>query len=618
MARKRMDRSFLTYRPGAAPAFDRNNLARPEKEEREYGVIQKLSPDGKLCQLTLNCPRTAKSNRGSAQINVSDDWLKAEHLSVPFATAIFSHIRKFGPSTQVNKVQALNRFFAFMCEQGKAHFKLSDLTTTLFNEYIFWLDTQQLTSKTKAGLISPLRVVLHYLKQNPQYTSEVPGDAYIQPNPWPGINEQIAHRPILAITDLVTIERACIKEMQTWMRKWEEGNDFIKSGRERLQAGASPTEHRLETLLAIIEDRYGGYVTNSKQFFADGDGRRRQIEFFGGIKGIAPWLYATKRSLVPFVVMMAIRTAFNPETILALRKSALRESSLLKGSAELAPRYRVVGGKKRARGDQVRTYPQDSTEIDSPISIFNNVGKLTRRLPNAEHDPDHDMLFIFQGRNYGRAHHYLNATCTFPNALSAFRKDNQLPDFSLSNIRPTISEIVNQLSNGDIKAQQAILNHWHTETTETHYVSEAARHRRRETLGNLLNRRERYIRTSGKSDDRINLPNNTGRAATPGFECTDPYDSPLASQSTGQLCTAWGECPLCPRAAVIPDNSHALAQLLHLHNAIEKARHDLPPGRWLYWSTVQKGLDNWLSKFPARSVWHEAKNIQRTHAILIE
>ncbi|HBN50538.1 MAG TPA: hypothetical protein DD465_15500, partial [Thalassospira sp.] len=203
---------------------------------------------------------------------------------------------------------------------------------------------------------------------------------------------------------------------------------------------ASPTEHRLETLLAIIEDRYGGYVTNSKQFFADGDGRRRQIEFFGGIKGIAPWLYATKRSLVPFVVMMAIRTAFNPETILALRKSALRESSLLKGSAELAPRYRVVGGKKRARGDQVRTYPQDSTEIDSPISIFNNVGKLTRRLPNAEHDPDHDMLFIFQGRNYGRAHHYLNATCTFPNALSAFRKDNQLPDFSLSNIRPTISE----------------------------------------------------------------------------------------------------------------------------------------------------------------------------------
>ncbi len=613
-----MDRSFLTHRPGTVPAVARNNLVCPEEEEIVYGVIQKLSPDGKLSHLTLNCPRTAKSNRGSAEIKVSDDWLKAEHLSVPFATAIFSHIRKFGPSTQANKVHALNRFFGFLCEHGKVHFELSDLTTTLFNEYISWLDTQHFTSKTKAGLVSPLRIVLRYLKQNPQYAGKVPGDAYIQPNPWPGINEQISHRPILAIIDLVRIERTCIKEMQAWMNRWEEGKDLIRAGRERLRAGAVPTEYKLETLLAIIEDQYDGYVTNSKQFFADCDGRRKQIEFFGGISGIAPWLYATKRSLVPFVLMMAIRTAFNPETVLALRKSALRESSLLKGSTELAPRYRVVGNKKRARGDQVRTYPQDSTEIDSPVTIFSNVAKLTCRLPIAEHDPGEDMLFIFQGRNYGRVHHYLNATCTFSNALSAFKADNKLPDFNLSSIRPTISEIVNQLSNGDIKAQQAILNHWRTETTETHYVSEAARHRRRETLGNLLNRRERYIRTSGKADDRINLPDNTGRAATPGFECTDPYDSPLASQTKGQLCTAWGECPLCPRAAVIPGSAHALAQLLHLQNAIENARHDLPPGRWLYWSSVQNALNNWLSKFQDQSIWHKARNVQSPHTILIE
>ncbi|RCK23782.1 phage integrase SAM-like domain-containing protein [Thalassospira lucentensis] len=617
MVRKRMDRSFLSHRP-AVPNFADDKLAGSDKEEKQYGIIKRLSPDGKLSQLTLNCPRSGKSNRGSAEIKVSDDWLRAEHLSIPFATAIFSHIRKFGPSTQANKVHALNRFFTFLCEYRKTHFELSDLTTTLFNAYIFWLDTQQLTSKTKAGLISPLRIVLRYLKQNPQYASKVPGDAYIKPNPWPGVNEQVSHRPILAITDLVNIERACIKEMQTWMSKCEEGNDLIEAGRERLLAGASPTEYKLETLLAVIEDQYDGYVMNSKQFFADCDGRRKQIEFFGGIKGIAPWLYATKRSLVPFVLMMAIRTAFNPETVLALCKSDIRKSPLLKGSSELSPRYRVVGGKKRARGDQIRTYPQDSTEIDSPVTIFHNVEKLTGRLPNAEHDPNHDMLFIFQGRNYGMICNFLNATCTFPNALSAFRADNKLPDFSMSSIRPTISEIVNQLSNGDIKAQQAILNHWRTETTETHYVSEAARHRRQETLGNLLNRRERYIRTSGQSDDRINLPNNTGRAATPGFECTDPYDSPLASQVTGELCTAWGECPLCPRAAVIPGCSHALVQLLHLQNAIEKARHDLPPGRWLYWSTVQKALNNWVSKFQDQSIWHKARNVQNTHSILIE
>ena len=206
----------------------------------------------------------------------------------------------------------------------------------------------------------------------------------------------------------------------------------------------------------------------------------------------------------------------------------------------------------------------------------------------------------------------------FTNELTAFIEANSLAPFNLSQIRPAISEAVDLLTGGDLKAQQTVLNHWNSEITDQHYVSGEAKRRRIERLAEIQNRRERFISTSGRADPRNVSSANTGRAATPGFECLDPYQSPLASQSDGCLCDAWGECPICPLVAVNPHDPRALALLVRFDAAIDSAKTTLHPARWLHWAPIQAATRRLLTNFADQQVWTDARQIVLPPLLAIE
>jgi len=54
------------------------------------------------------------------------------------------------------------------------------------------------------------------------------------------------------------------------------------------------------------------------------------------------------------------------------------------------------------------------------------------------------------------------------------RRARDLPAFMLSNLRHR-SDLVQELTGGDILAQQTVLNHRRVQTTHDHYTSDAAR-----------------------------------------------------------------------------------------------------------------------------------------------
>lgn len=620
MARRRMDRSFLAGPPMGKPAASDSVVVLSERRN-EFGVIPSFSPDGELQRILIRMPRRERSARGGADIAVGPNWLAAGNLAIPFAEAIFEHVRHLGPSVQHSKIGSINRFFAFLAERGQSAKTLADLDTSLFNDFITWLNGQNLKDITKAGHLCAARDVIRRLRRAAAYAELLPKDVRIKGNPWPGRAQNGNPRTGMSITDLVRIERAYIREMQEAMQKIDEGDRLVAAGRNLLANGISPVARRVDVLLAVIVDEYGGYVSDKKFFFAQADGRRRQIEAFGGLSGIAPWLYATGRSLAPFVIMLAIRTAFNPEAVLSLTRSAIRRSALLDDGVELEgrdKRYRVVGRKGRSGRDQVRTFPADCDDIDSPVRILENVDRITRRLRLVADARKTNLAFIYQGRDYGEVCTFIDATSSFPYVLKQFIADNGLPSFTLASIRPTISDLVDQLSGGDIKAQQAVLNHWNVETTDDHYVSGASRNRRIERLAEIQNGRERFVATDGRADPRNGSPGNTRRAATAGFECTDPYDSPRPGQLKGRLCTAWGDCAVCPRVAVNPRDPHALACLVRLDHALDAARERLHPARWLQWAGVQTALREWIKKFSDPSVWAAAQTIPAQPLMAIE
>lgn len=553
-----MDRSFLAGAPIGRPAPGDSVVVLSDRRS-EFGVTPSFGPGGELQRILIRMPRRERSARGGADIAVCPDWLAAGNLAVPFAEAIFEHVRNLGPSVQHSKIRSLNRFFAFLAERGQSAKTLADLDTSLFNDFIAWLNSQNLKDITKAGHLCAARDVIRRLRRMAAYAELLSKDVRIKGNPWPGRAQNGNPRTGVSIADLVRIERACIKEMLEAMQKIDEGDRLVEAGRNLLANGISSVARRVDVLLAVIVDEYGGYVSDKESFFAQADGRRRQIEAFGGLSGIAPWLYATGRSLAPFVVMLAIRTAFNPEVV------------------RLTGRLRLVADARKS-----------------------------------------NLAFIYQGRDYGEVCTFIDTTGSFAYVLKQFIADNGLPSFTLASIRPTIADLVDQLSGGDIKAQQAVLNHWNAETTDDHYVSAASRDRRLERLAEIQNGRERFVATDGRADPRNGSPGNTRRAATAGFECTDPYDSPRPGQQKGYLCAAWGDCAVCPRAAVNPRDPHALACLVRLDHALDAAREWLPPARWLHWAGIQTALRGWIKKFSDSSVWLAAEKVAIPPLMAIE
>jgi hypothetical protein len=458
-----------------------------------------------------------------------------------------------------------------------------------------------------------------------QFASQLDPHLKYWKRPWLNQTEQPEPRKTLTPQQVIQIEQACEREIDLIVTSIERGNRLIDANRDQIPSDPEDVSayEDLGVCLATIAYQYGGVIPKAHELRTQNRALGKALKYYHKYRELESLLCGSPRAMVPFVVLLAHRTGFNPDTVLGLSWSQVRESNWFYGDErwDIDPsgeedRVTIVGKKGRSLRAQVRSFPARVTTSTNPPVVLRKLKIVTSRL--RPHAPAFfaDRLFLFsrlqsQHRGvtgYGVGRDSLACDICWTRHLKSFIRENRLPAFTLMMLRRTSSDLVDEVTGGDIIAKQTILNHHDPNTTYTHYQSATARQRYNETLAGIQGERVRWVETGGRRDVRGIGRLSTRRAVTPGFECLDPFDSPQPNQEPGKLCDAYLACPRCPMAAVNRRDPDALSSLIQLEAALLGAQTQVTAYRWLevLEPLLQIIRQDWLPLFP-EGTWREAE-----------
>lgn len=535
------------------------------------------------------------------------------YLAEPFAEGLRDHLDGLVAQSRYSYVRLVRSGFVKFLMRHQPLARLEDIDRAMLIAYVKWQDspaasaegTSALSATTCIHQLGNSRSMLQALQKYPRWGATATRilDDFPQKT-HKGARALVQPRATLQREVLGAIYEAALQEIEEIRERLDEGERLLAEGRNLLDSGCRNYE-LLPVALAAMVERYPGLFPDGEQLAKEAPelskcvyvGKRRPH----GLTRLARYRYACSRDLVPFVLLLAIEGAFNPTTVLALERDGVSERTLFGVSVTHidGPKGRAVGGR----------YSKDlDTSVVKPWLQL--LGRLTEPLRGHLSEHDRDRLFVYcpmtcsalEGAKTFMEPNNCSGGISWLSALRNFRKRHDLGYFSLVDIRQTLLDLVGQ-RHGALVAQHAG-RHKSFQTTDGHYLGAGTRARERERLGETIQQMERFLGTDGKVDVRRSArpPGSDKGAATPGFNCEDPHDSPVPGQRKHRLCRAFGMCPACPMAsAQDPDDYRTVAQWLALGNAINDARETLDPQHWLSkWAPVAARLLTLLAKVPER------------------
>lgn len=500
---------------------------------------------------------------------------------------------------------------------------LTSIDEAFWASFVAWLngrrrrDGKPWSQSTRAQVHSSVSICIDALEGHPEYgavANYLRDRSGFPRNPWPGRTTKRVPTPVLSPPERHAVILACLSEIETLRERLDEQEAILKAGRvllnEALADGQKPPyRSEIGVCAALIEEAFPDRLASMDDLYELDRSLGLSLQKKHGLLQVRRLLYATFRDLVPFVVLIAIKTAFNPDTILTLTWSRVRRSD--DGTS-----VTFLGIKNRAKSLQASITQDDgATNCDVPaeagkaggmaalLALLNQFTERSRAIvANKEHA---DRLFVgvpkWSGSEAKGFEHSSGASgdSSWKKALADFIENHRLPPFSLKVLRSTEAEQEWRLT-GDPLAVRDRLGHKSVSTTRTHYTSDGMRRESQERVAETQALYHRWAETKGRSDPR-HQPEQCWSAATPGFACLDPYDSPRAGQRKGKLCTAYGECPDCPLAKAWLQDVQAVTWYL----ALPKAIHDARQGRvsaphWAEkWPPILHSLDALLAEVPS-------------------
>jgi len=404
-------------------------------------------------------------------------------------------------------------------------------------------------------------------------------------NSWPGRASRNVPTAVLSPSERRAMILASLSEIAVLRERLNERDAILETGRAILEDARAegcppPYSTEISVCAAQIEEAFPEKLAIRSALFAFDRALGNAVMSKHGMLSVRRLLYATFRDLVPFVLLIGVKTAFNPDTLLSLTWNRVRIS-------EDGHTITLLGVKHRATGLQVSIASDNvNGDIDFPAEpgvpfgltdLLDVLRQMTQRTRAILADPDHgDRLFIgvpIWGSSNAKAFgfkHGPSSDAAWKSTLTKFIEDHGLKPFTLAMLRPTEAEMEWRRT-GDMLAVRDRLGHKNIATTRAHYTSDGMRRESQERVGETQAFYHRWVQTEGRVDPR-HQPERCRSAATPGFGCLDPYDSPRPGQRNGKLCAAYGECPDCPMAQAWPTDVQATAYYLALPKAIHDAR----------------------------------------------
>lgn len=254
----------------------------------------------------------------------------------------------------------------------------------------------------------------------------------------------------------------------------------------------------------------------------------------------------TFRDMVPFVLLLAHYTGFNPSTLFGLRRKDVRSYRMGSASWTALEAY-----KPRSDKMQRAVFAEDGSPTN-PAALVRFVCDWTAPIAAAL---DSDLVWVASDPTglYELNDKRSGSSARVTNITSRWLAARGLPDANLSKIRKGVLDLVHLETGGD-RAAVAAAGGNSEATVDGHYTSPAALRRERLRLASAAEGLERWLCSNGLVDGRM-LPDSSDlTAATPGFSCMDRYSSPMPQPlnrpGDGSPCAAYGRCPICPLAIV--------------------------------------------------------------------
>jgi hypothetical protein len=613
-------------------------------QARRYRLVRSAG------SIKLMCPKETEEKEDAVDLSY---LLAFPHLTKPFAEAIWEICKRKDSAyaTCSRKGTELNvGFFAFLEENSLNNLRLEQLTTSHIEGFKNWLDRADKTGlaiyalETREHRMGHLRHVVEYLKKSDKWAPQLVSELNIRPGMWAGQQGSSKPTPIIHAEDYRKIYQACKKEIIEITGRVEAMRAALQANlhhpalvaREVADSPANDKAPRkrlpnpykdLGVLLATLNHRYPQKILSYEWLNALNDRSLLYAVQKRKMSNITACFYPSARELVPFVLMMAIHLDYNKATVMGSKVSDYRIFTGKLGRPEFAASasvieeentadspeeqeaeklFRAAPVKKRALyRPQERILPVENA-FDNPAFLWRFLVEWTDWFRPTAAPAWQDRLFLYvpggcspnkkmQGFD-GQTNP--GGDFNFYNAYKAFFRDHGLKYYTFTQFRPTGLDIVDVEFAGDIRAKQAAAGHAKVQTTYQRYTTDAQMQRGDESLAQLSATRERFRITQGKLDPRRKPEGADIGAATPGWTCPDPYDSPLYEKD--RLCGGYGRCPACPLGSMNPNDCYSAAQAFNLLDAIDKAVETMAPAAWLErYGPCRKALTEfWLPQIP--------------------
>lgn len=529
--------------------------------------------------------------------------------------------RPLKAASRANRCRDLNTNVATFLETLESQVSLKLIDETFWASFLNWLngsrrkDGQPWAQSARARVLGTVAACIDALEGHPVHgavATYLRDKSGLPRNPWPGRSTKSVPTPVLSPAERRAMILACLGEIRVLRERLEEWEGILETGRVLLDEARSkgqepPYRLQIGVCAARIAEAFPNRLASRADLSALDPSLNRGLVKYG-LLPVRRLLYATFRDLVPFALLIGVKTAFNPDAILSLAWSRVRFS-------ERSETVTFLGVKNRAAGLQASITPDDGyNDLDVPgepsepfglvehLALLRRLTEHTRAIvANKEHA---DRLFIgvpmWRGSDAKAFEHFGGPSrdIAWNHALAEFIQAHGLTKFNLQTLRFTEAE-EEWRRTGDLLAVRDRLGHKSVSTTRTHYTSAGMRREGQERVAETQTLYHRWVETEGRSDPR-NQTERCRSAATPGFGCLNPYDSPRPGQRKGKICTAYGECPGCPLAQAWPQNVQAAAWYLALPKAIYDARLGrVSAGQWAEkWPSILYQLDALLAEIP--------------------
>jgi hypothetical protein len=643
---------MMTNRRGANAYKPKSRTKREDaaslEQARRYRLVRSTG------SIVLMCPKEGEKKEGAVDLSY---LLAFPHLTEPFAQSIREICRSKASAyaTCVKLAVELKfGFFAFLKEKFLNNIRLQQLTTLHIEGFKNWLDRVDKTDvaifvlQTREHRMSSLRQAVQHLKQSDNWAPQLASDLNVRPGMWAGQKGCREPTPIIHAEDYRKIYQACkkaiveitgrVKAMRAALEADSQDPAALSSKpAEKTSCGGVPDNlpipyKDLAALLATLHHRYPRQILTRECLTRElvtvlNDRALALAVAQRGISDITACFYPSARDLVPFVLMMAIQLDYNKATLMGSKVSDYRIFTGNLGRPEFAASASLIEekaaadstakkeGEKLFRGTPVKKRalyrPQErilpvEDAPDNPAFLWRFLVEWTGWFRPTVATAWQDRLFLYvpgYTSSNKRMQGFDGPTNpgddkNFDYAYRAFFRDHGLTYYTFMQFRPTGLDIVDIEFAGDIRAKQAAAGHAEVQTTYQLYTTDAQMQRGDEALAQLSEARERFRKTQGKSDPRRKPEGADIGAATPGWTCADPYNSPLYEPD--KLCSGYGRCPACPLGIINPKDAYSASQAFNLLNAIDEAVETMAPAAWLErYGPARKALTEfWLPQIP--------------------